>query len=150
MSESAGLHVQSHWVWCTTNLTAYAGFTGDLAAAILRTDGTMTAAGWHDTRGSAGAAVHTLRNGLGIPEVGYSTGEPTTCGQVSWTMTQRWLAAGQRPPPGAEPLPPADTRALHWDVHPLDHDAVRADLLSRHQYVVVVSLGLTCTYPVDD
>jgi hypothetical protein len=29
-------------------------------------------------------------------------------------------------------------------------DAVRADILARHQYVVIVSLSLTCTYPLDD
>jgi hypothetical protein len=41
-------------------------------------------------------------------------------------------------------------RALYWNVVPLDRDAVRADILTRHQYVVNVSPSLTCTYLLDD
>jgi hypothetical protein len=35
-------------------------------------------------------------------------------------------------------------------VAPLDREAVRTNILAQHQYVVIVSLSLTCTYPLDD
>lgn len=152
VSESAGLHTQTYWVWCTTSLTTYAGFTGDLTAEILRTDETVMAAGWHD-RGpyGAGPAIHDLQNGHPAPKTVYTDGEPTTCGPASWSLTQQWLAAGGRLLPGdGPPTPSTRDQALYWDVAPLDHEAVRANIMAQHQYVVIVSLSLTCTYPLDD
>ena len=150
--ESAGLHTQTYWVWCTTSLTTYAGFTGDLAAEIRRTDERVTAAGWQDLGPhSVGPAIHDLQNGRPAPKVVYTDGEPTTCGPASWSLTQRWLAAGDRLLPGDEPPTQSPrAQALYWDVAPLDREAVRANILAQHQYVVTVSLTLTCTYPLDD
>lgn len=150
MSQSAGLHRQTYWVWCTTSLTAYAGFTGDLASEIWRTDEILAAAGWYNHGpDGAGAAVHDLQNGRPMSKVEYTDGKPTMCGPVSWSLTQQWLAAGHQPLPGDGP-PTSSDQALYWDVAPLDHDAVRKDIRARHQYVVIVNLSLTCTYGLDD
>lgn len=146
-SESVGMHKQSYSVSCGTSLTTYAGFTGDLAAEILRTDEIVTAAGWSDVGAySAGPATYDLEIGRPMPKVVYTEGEPTTCGPERWQLTQQWLVAGDQ----LHPEPSFRDQALYWDVDPLDHDAVRADILTRYQYVVIVRLDLVCSYPFDD
>lgn len=157
--ESAGLIKQAYWLRCMTRVTVYAGYDGDLLGAIQRFDDTVIAAHWDNSGSSAASMIDYYRSrpagsppftASDLPGVGY-TGPTTPCG-TALTLSQRWLEAGQ-PLPAEEqatPQPSPEFRPVYERLDPLDHVAVRTELLAQHQYVAVVTLGVQCDYDVGD
>lgn len=96
ISESAGLHKASYWVWCTT-LTTYASFTGDLAAEIVRAEEIAEAASYHNVGpNTTGSAVHNTRAPGGRKPVGPA--ETSGLGRIVIELT--WLRYGGGPVAG--------------------------------------------------
>jgi hypothetical protein len=156
---SAGLIKQSYWLRCMTSVIVYAGYDGDLLGAIQRFDDTVIAAHWGNIGSSAAGMIDYYRSrpagspphqASDLPDVRYS-GPTTPCG-TALTLSQRWLEAGQplTAEERAEPQRLPESRPVYERLDPLDHVAVKTELLAQHQYVAVVTFGVQCDYDVGD
>jgi hypothetical protein len=133
--------VSCHW-----NTTRYYGFDGDFAARTQAVNDALIAAGWSDPR-DLGLALTYYRDLHGRPE-GKRKYDASNLPSVAydryvdnqpWTMRLSWTEVGQVPEEFERPLPKVDH--LYREAAEVDRVQVHRDLTSRHQFVLVVSVG---------
>lgn len=160
---------ETRTVVCSTRVTGYAGFSGNLVKGIRRFDAHVTKAGWEGDDGVYMQANYYRRyrgrpqgertyDASNLPEAGYNAigaRHITRCtsGPSSWGFSLRWLESGQPLGPHERHQPTflhAGDVALYERKGPLDHLAVKTRVLTKHRYAAVITLSLACHYAVDD
>jgi hypothetical protein len=149
---------------CVSETFRYAGFDGDLEAQMARQSAAATGMGWYQTMDAA-SAMGFYREFAGQPSGGrkydagnlpdstYTAPGTVSCGDKSssWTLTQRWLEAGQplSDYERRQPVVLTSQVEIHFQRNdPFDHAAIKEALLAKHRYVAVWSIMTTCSYHV--
>jgi hypothetical protein len=152
---------------CLTAVVQYAGFDGELAEEIGAFDAAVTAASWGPSTSHVSEPISYYQRFRGmpmgrrtydasnVPAIVYPGGGDrlaVACGgsRPMWTLTQRWLEAGQ-PLPVAEQGEPAHRSGLegppvYQQLDPLDHQQAKTAALAKHRYLAVITLSAQCNY----
>lgn len=132
-------------VWrvsCDWQTTRYYGFDGDFTERTQAVNDALVAAGWPKSDEALSSAIRYFRQ-THKPDYDVSHVPPVVYGRYigdqSWTVKLSWAEAGRVPPGFSATRTPAEP--LHREAAEVNLEQVHRDLTSRHQFVLVFSLG---------
>ncbi|MEV6236365.1 hypothetical protein [Lentzea sp. NPDC051838] len=142
-----GIFTKQWWdVSCYWSTTRYYGFDGDFTARTQSLNDALITAGWPKAN-DLGMALDYYHEFHGRPEGTRkydasflpSVAYDGYLGNNRWTVRLSWGEAGQVPDEFERALPAVDY--LHHEATEVDRVRVHREITSRHQYLLVVSVG---------